>query len=421
MKVLITNAYSGQNKGDAGIIMGMLKDLSDRETFKEAEIFISSSDYPADSNRYSHPVVPSFSSLKKVFAKNSHLQSLSFLIIILPLSLTWAFFYRYFRIEIPIPKNLCQLLHIYRDSDLIIAAGGGYLYTTSKLMGNVVLLITIYNFYFAILLGKPVYLYSQSIGPFVSRFQSWLVKRALCRVRLIELREGVSFNLVRSWQIQTPIYRTADPAFLIPHEDSYALGKDTEGGRFRIGITVRKWFRKMEKQKEYEETMGEFINWLIDEVGGILFFIPQVTYAEGKDDDRAAVRDIYPLIKSKGSVYLIEEELTPQQIKGICGRMDFFVGTRMHSNIYALSMNVPTLAIAYQPKTRGIMEQFYLEKFVLPIEDLSLSLFKEKFELLIKEQNKIREGLKKRVPEICQRANLNSQWIEKDYLVVRGK
>ncbi len=414
MKILITNAYSGQNKGDAGIIIGMTKDLSSRRTFKEAEINISSADYPSDSNRYSYPVVPSFLSLQSTFARNPFLGFFSFLIVIFPLSLIWAFFYRYFKKDIRILKNLRQLLHLYVNADLIIAAGGGYLYTTSKVFGNVVLFITIYSFYFGVLLGKPVYIYSQSIGPFASRFQSWFVKKALCKVRLIEVREQFSYSLIQSWKIPTPAHRSIDAAFLLSSEDSFII-TEVPVKKLRVGITVRKWFRNQKEQQQYERTIGEFINWLISEMGVFVFFIPQVTFKKGNDDDRTAARDIYSYIKSKHFVCLIEEELNPQQIKGLCGKMDFFIGTRMHSNIYALSMNVPTMAIAYQPKTKGIMAQLDMENYLLPIKDLNLYNLKKKFRLLIERQGKIRDYLKNKIPEIRQRAIQSSQIIEDDF------
>jgi len=230
------------------------------------------------------------------------------------------------------------------------------------------------------------------------------------------VREQFSYTLIQSWKIQTPVYHTIDAAFLLSSESSSIIPEGPFRKELKVGITVRKWFRRRRRQQQYERTMGEFVNWLISEMGIFIFFIPQVTFKKGKDDDWVAAKDIYPYIKSKDSIYLIEEELNPQQIKGVCGKMNFFIGTRMHSNIYALSMNVPTLAIAYQPKTKGIMEQLGLENFVLPVENLNLSILKEKFKLLLDRQVEIRDCLKKKIPEICQRAERNSQLIEEDYV-----
>jgi colanic acid/amylovoran biosynthesis protein len=414
-KILITNAYSGRNKGDGGIIIGMIKGLSNRKGFKEAEISISSADYPSDSSRYSHPVVPSFHSMQRNLASNPYLRMFGFVTIIFPLSLIWAFFYRYWKKDIPLPGNIRQLLRIYAKSDLIIAAGGGYLYTTSKVLGNVVLLVNIYSFYFGVLLGKPVYIYSQSIGPFASRIQSWFVKRALRKVRLIEVREQFSYDLIQSLKVQTPVYLTVDAAFLISSEECSAIPQLPDK-KLRLGITARKWFRNRRAQKYYERKMGEFLNWLINDMGVFVFFIPQVTFEEGNDDDRIAARDIYSYIESKHLACLIEEELSPQEMKGLCGEMDLFVGTRMHSNIYALCMNTPTLAIAYQPKTEGIMEQLEQESHVVPIGELSLRLLQEKFRQLLDDQEEIRENLRRRIPRIREEAFVSSALIEQDYL-----
>ena len=43
-RILITNAYSARNRGDAAIIFGMLESLRRTEAFKNAEIRVSSVD-----------------------------------------------------------------------------------------------------------------------------------------------------------------------------------------------------------------------------------------------------------------------------------------------------------------------------------------------------------------------------------------
>ncbi len=41
--------------------------------------------------------------------------------------------------------------------------------------------------------------------------------------------------------------------------------------------------------------------------------------------------------------------------------MDLFLGTRLHSNIFALVAGVPVVAVAYQYKTFGLMEMIGLK------------------------------------------------------------
>jgi polysaccharide pyruvyl transferase WcaK-like protein len=45
--------------------------------------------------------------------------------------------------------------------------------------------------------------------------------------------------------------------------------------------------------------------------------------------------------------------------------MDWFCGTRMHSTIAALSSGVPTAAIAYSGKTRGVFDSCGMEDQVI--------------------------------------------------------
>ena len=43
-------------------------------------------------------------------------------------------------------------------------------------------------------------------------------------------------------------------------------------------------------------------------------------------------------------------------IKGVIGLCDFFIGSRMHACIAALSQGIPTVAVAYSPKFKGVFD-----------------------------------------------------------------
>jgi len=419
--ILITNAYSARNRGDAAIILGMVESLRRTEVFREAEIRVSSADHPADAARYPLPVVPSFHSLKNRFSSSPGINALYFLVVLLPMSLMWAVAWRLGRLDLPLPGSLRELMQAYTRADLVVAAGGGYLYTTSAIHGNVVLLITVYSFFFGMLLGKPVSLYAQSVGPFAGSLQAWLVRWALSRVRLVEVREKVSRQLLDGWGMPTPVQEAADAAFLLearpPGERVQIVGAS---GRPAVGMTVRRWFRDREQQAEYERTMASFVDWLVEHREAEVIILPQVTYAEGHDDDREAARSVVASVARRERVRVVEDELGAKEIKWLCGRMGFFVGTRMHSNIFALSLGVPTLAVAYQPKTEGIMAALGLEDFVVPIEDLSLQTLTDRFEALSRDQAKIREHLQEVIGEVEESAELAGRLIAEDFLSILG-
>lgn len=61
--------------------------------------------------------------------------------------------------------------------------------------------------------------------------------------------------------------------------------------------------------------------------------------------------------------------------------VNFFVGHKTHSTIFALATGTPLLAIAYHPKTIEFMRQFDMEQFVIDDKvmtgDKLISMFDE--------------------------------------------
>lgn len=95
-----------------------------------------------------------------------------------------------------------------------------------------------------------------------------------------------------------------------------------------------------------------------------------------------------------------KDDWSPIEIKGLINNFDIFVGTRMHSNIFATSMGVPTVAIAYEKKTNGIMETVGLDNYVEEIDTIKSSTLIEKIDSCLANKEKIRTHLEKRILEI---------------------
>jgi colanic acid/amylovoran biosynthesis protein len=416
MKILITNAYSSRNKGDAAILFGMLADLGSQEAFRGAEFRISTADYPGDASAYPCAVVESFHSLKQRFTRYRWAQCLGFLLLILPWSLLWAWAWGQWHLDLWAPRPWRKLFRQYAEADLVVAAGGGYLYTRSAWRGNLMLLITVFSFRFASLLGRPVSLYSQSIGPFQTKFQAAFVRCALRDVRPILVREEISMELVASWQLQGPVRMTGDAAFLLPPTTECDLPFRLPSSPRRVGITVRKWSKGREEQERFERTIAQFIDRIAASGETLVVLIPQVTFAAWEDDDREVMRRLHAQVHARDRVVLVENDLSPLQVKALCGAMDFFVGTRMHSNIFALSMGVPTIAIGYLPKSTGIMRQLGLGRWVISWEDIALQPLQAAFEDLVQSADEVRTELSKKIPEVVRSASLNGRWIAEDYI-----
>ena len=103
--------------------------------------------------------------------------------------------------------------------------------------------------------------------------------------------------------------------------------------------------------------------------GGSVVLFPQVCGPSQAEDDRLPSRRIAGRLQSAGVAALaIETPWSPDDLQCAYGQMDLFAGTRLHSNIFALTGGVPVIAIAYLPKTRGVMGMLGLSQWVVDID-----------------------------------------------------
>ena len=114
-------------------------------------------------------------------------------------------------------------------------------------------------------------------------------------------------------------------------------------------------------------------------------------------------------------VVFIEEPLPPALLKSACGLMDVFLATRMHSGVFALSAGVPTLAVGYLSKTRGIMETLGLQKWVLEIESLEEEVLWATLQALWEERHAVRRHLIERIPTLVDQIDHLGETIAEDF------
>jgi len=111
----------------------------------------------------------------------------------------------------------------------------------------------------------------------------------------------------------------------------------------------------------------------------------------------------------------IQNELTNEDIKSLIGNFNYFIGTRMHSNIFATSMKVPTVAIAYEKKTNGIMETVGLSDYIIEMDTINSDQLIEKIDKCIKNKQEIIKGLNAKIPELKEKIMLEIDKVMKDF------
>lgn len=404
--LVLADSFSYLNKGDAGIILGMLIDL--RERFNNPTFKIISETPKIDEERY--PEVDAINSpfrdvyrASSIFTKGVKF-GFNFVILI------WGILYRFTAGRLPCPGRL-SIVSIYSRADAVLIAGGDKYYQYDEgLINAIKRLPKTFEAILAITVGTKIIIYGHSAGPFDNRYYKRVIKYICDKSALVTAREPISRDYLAD--LSSDIKLTGDAAFLAPRASTQTV--QSELAEYNInnskpiaGITTRQWnFPDSDgNMTEYISGIKTTISKLRDNGYQIVLF-PQVIGPY--TDDRIVSRKI---AGNTDGVTVLESDYDVSILKALIGCCDIFVGTRMHSNIFALSEGVPTVAIAYRHKTRGIMRMFNLEEYVVDIADVESNL-PRKVEELMNEEQKLESHLKQELPKMRNKSRLNSRYVK---------
>jgi len=413
-RILIPNAYTWYNKGDASIIVGMIGAL--RKHIPNADITLLSFTPEVDGEKYKKydvKVLRSLLTLSPTDDSPKLVKGIRLIAKVLEYSL-WA------KLRFPVNSNEREILDTYADADIVVSCGGGFLGGYGIIAG-LVSFLHLYGIYFAKLVNKPVIIYGQSIEQFGNALISSVTKFVLNRVDLITVREGISLDYLKSLGIKPKVILTADAAFLVKSISSEKclrlLAEENVYASQRplVGMTVRKWnFPEYSDGKtrfsNYLEVMTATIEWLISNMNATVALFPHVIWSP-KDDDRIVSSEIVSRIKNKANIRVLTKDYSPEELKGIIGQMDLFIGTRMHSNIFALSNGIPTIAISYQKKTDGIMNMLGMAEYVLDMANLRFDHMVRLIQVACNSRESISSSLKSKIREVQNQALYNAKLV----------
>ncbi len=216
-----------------------------------------------------------------------------------------------------------------------------------------------------------IVLFPQTYGPYkswISRvIARWIIRRASVVIARDKESQAVAQALARPDQ---KVLLTPDVAFAL-HADRMeqaeldgrlgslppgAIGLNVNGLMYNGGYTRKNMFGL---KLDYVRFLRELVPALLARHPGPLIFVPH-TYAPAGDvesDNEACVRLRESLPEElRTRVHIVTGDYDCHQLKGIIGRCEFFIGSRMHSCIAALSQGVPCVGVAYSMKFRGVFE-----------------------------------------------------------------
>ncbi len=428
MKILVTNSHSVRNAGDRVLLEVTLAEL--QANFPGSEITVAINSLlgveDCDTTRY----VGSFMNwFKSVDAEAERWDRRRLLALPLWMLQAWlvGLAVRYLGRPWPAPRDAARraLLDAYVRADLLVSSPGNFFYSGSGL--GVAFLLHVCALAYGALLGKPLYMMPQTIGPLSRRRERWALAPILKRMRFVTLRDEKSLPAVLALGVPAGRCRVVpDSAFLFEGDGESrrftALieeGGPREPDRPYLGVTVIDWGvknRRFTRQAEYERAVSEAASAFLAQHGGTVFIFPQVTGPSALDDDRIPARRVAAALDAAGApAVLVDAVWPPGELRAAYGRMDLFLGTRLHSNIFALTAGTPVLAVAYQYKTHGVLAMLGLGEWVIDIEDVDAAGLAGRLELLWQQRAEVKALIRDRLPALQHEARRAAMWIAADY------
>ena len=320
------------------------------------------------------------------------------------IKLMFNMIYQFFMINVS-KKKLIKKYDNYKslnDSDYIIVCGGGFL--GGRKFDSFMHLFQIYiNSKFK----KKVIMMGTSIEPITNKFVKKITENILKKVDYIYAREVITYDYLKEFMPKNKFDLIPDMAFMLKDVkvNLNYVDKWKKNFKYIYGLTVRKWDFPEEKNgkalfENYKKELAKFIEYKAKKDNSLFVFVPQVIVEHGNDANVA--KEIKDLLQEdlKKHFLILEDDIHPNEVKQLIWNFDFFIGTRMHSNIFATSMGIPTIAIAYEKKTNGIMHTVNLDDYVLEMKSLTFEDLKKISNIQLKNEKEIRKKLEIRIKEI---------------------
>jgi len=284
-------------------------------------------------------------------------------------------------------RNHCLKLLLETDYFIDISGGDSFsdIYGMQRLtMGFLIRLLPL-------VLKKDVILFPQTYGPFRRAVSRCMARYVLKRSRRIYSRDQAGLDyakrLLGRAATDGKVRFAPDVGFLLDPrkpdgsevDELNALRAD---GRVIVGLNVSGLVyyggytnrNEFGLQVDYRELVDRALELLLKRQDVVILLVPHVVPAGGFqgniENDLSACLEVYDRLSKvyPGRFLIARGHYDHCQVKYLIGRCDFFIGTRMHSCIAALSQCIPAVGLAYSMKFRGVFGTVGLEDLVVDMQ-----------------------------------------------------
>lgn len=294
--------------------------------------------------------------------------------------------------------NPLEIFKSLYDCELLLSGGGSLLQdVTSKRS----LLYYLSIIALGIILKKKVMLFAQGIGPIHSGILRRLTKLICSHVDLITVRDQDSLYELRRIGIPAEkVQLTADAVLTLPQED-IRQGKEllerfhVPQEKMLIAVSVRKW----QDADSYLLELAKAVDALVKRYDAHIVLLP-LQYPV----DMEACERLQHFMVRKSSSTILATNCDTEQFLSLMGNFNLLIGMRLHALIFAAVMELPFVAVSYDPKIDG---------FVKDIDGISAgnvtNLQEKQILIAVKQALKVSQNSKDLLEKLRVKALLNSK------------
>ncbi|MGA2786459.1 MAG: polysaccharide pyruvyl transferase family protein [Verrucomicrobiota bacterium] len=300
------------------------------------------------------------------------------------------------------------------QSDMVVALSGGDSF--SDIYGLERLWYVSLPQILTVLLKRPLVLLPQTIGPFKTAVGRSIARRILQSAQRIYTRDAESLNEVARLLGHKPNHALLayDMAFvldpLLPPSETVEqirnlrqagqlVGLNVSGLLYAGGYTGRNQFGL---RVNYREMIRDLVKFFVGQ-GAQVLLVPHVLgKPESLESDIAACDQVFRDFSrsSGGQLHNLRMPLDHHQLKWVIGQCDFFLGSRMHACIAAISEAVPAIGLAYSRKFKGVFSTLGVEDLVVDLTNVDLDGVAALVENRFRNRHDVKARLESAVPKI---------------------
>lgn len=272
-----------------------------------------------------------------------------------------------------------RALEIISEASLALSLAGGDSF--SDIYGFRRLLYVCLPQYLVLVMGRPLILLPQTLGPFKTCWARGMARIVMVNATKAYSRDQKGLKLARemlgedtgrlaysqdmAFALESRIPKTGLPEWAAGRKRPL-VGLNVSGLLFMGGYSQDNMFGL---KGDYPELMRALIRWFARDAKADLLLVAHVT---GWENDANACKELHAELSAacKGRLHLADADYDHREIKWLIGHCDFFVGARMHACIAALSQGIPAIGMAYSRKFVGVFESVGVPELVLDLRTL---------------------------------------------------